>query len=262
MLLTHRRLPPPLPITMDAPWWNLWAEEPASPQVAATISGLCWPGGWTVRCSVGSEVARELGGTGTLSKEEATGTLGLDFAVAFSVDEGFEPPQGSVRLLTPSRFLSTDGRLPGFWSVDATDDDDVPTAIRWRLACTGITSGDNVVIPEGPLYFNALVEERRRSPDDAPEARPVSLGSGRLTVKEDIGVNTLFQSRGILAEFKLVGPNPNPALTLTPSLSPSPNPKPSPSPSPSPNPRPKHELGGPLRRGASRTVRRGLCWPC
>ena len=39
MLLTHRRLPPPLPITMDAPWWNLWAEEPASPQVAATISG-------------------------------------------------------------------------------------------------------------------------------------------------------------------------------------------------------------------------------
>jgi hypothetical protein len=41
-------------------------------------------------------VARELGGTGTLSKEEATGTLGLDFAVAFSVDEGFEPPQGAA----------------------------------------------------------------------------------------------------------------------------------------------------------------------
>ena len=96
VLLTHRRLPPPLPITMDAPWWNLWSEEPANPQVAATISGLCRPGGWTVRCSVGSEVARELGGTGTLSKEDGTGTLGLDFAVAFSVDEGFEPPQGSV----------------------------------------------------------------------------------------------------------------------------------------------------------------------
>ena len=96
MLLTHRRLPPPLHITMDAPWWNPWAEDPASPQVAATISGLCRPGGWTVRCSVGSEVARELGGTGTLSKEEATGTLGLDFAVAFSVDEGFEPPQGAA----------------------------------------------------------------------------------------------------------------------------------------------------------------------
>ena len=27
----------------------------------------------------------------------------------------------------------------------------------------------------------------------------------RLTVKEDIGVNTIFRSRGILAEFKLVG---------------------------------------------------------
>ena len=104
VLLTHMRhhswqqasRPSPLPITMDVPWWNLWAEEPASPQVAATISGLCRPGGWTVRCSVGSEVARELGGTGTLSKEDGTGTLGLDFAVAFSLDEGFEPPQGSV----------------------------------------------------------------------------------------------------------------------------------------------------------------------
>ena len=104
VLLTHMRhhswqqasRPSPLPITMDVPWWNLWAEEPPSPQVAATISGLCRPGGWTVRCSVGSEVARELGGTGTLSKEDGTGTLGLDFAVAFSVDEGFEPPQGSV----------------------------------------------------------------------------------------------------------------------------------------------------------------------
>ena len=103
VLLTHMRhhswqqasRPSPLPITMDVPWWNLWAEEPASPQVAATISGLCRPGGWTVRCSVGSEVARELGGTGTLSKEDGTGTLGLDFAVAFSLDEGFEPPQGS-----------------------------------------------------------------------------------------------------------------------------------------------------------------------
>ena len=58
---------------------------------------------------------------------------------------------GSVRLLSPSRFLSADGdaRLPGFWSVDATDDEDVPTAIRWRLSCTGLSSGDNTVLPEG-----------------------------------------------------------------------------------------------------------------
>ena len=208
LLLSHRRLPPPPPITLSAaPWWNLWAEEPASPEVASTISGLCRPGGWKVRCSIGSEVARGLGGTGTLSKGDGTGTLGLDFDVAFSVDEGFEPPQGTVKLLSTSRLLSADGgdRLPGFWSVDATDGDDVPQNIRWRLFCTGLSSGDSTVVPEGPLYFNALIEERRRTPGDASEARPIALRSGRLTVKEDISVNTIFQSRGILAEFKLVG---------------------------------------------------------
>lgn len=200
---------------MNAPWWNLWAERPASPEVAATVNGLCRPGGWSVRCSIGSELARELGGTGTLSKEDATGTLGLDFAVVFDLDEGYDPPQGGVRLLTSSSYLRSDvdrqpsgavGSARGFWSTDATDDDDVPTAIRFRLFCTGLSSGGSTVIPEGPLYFNALIEDRRRAPDDAEDARPLTLGSGRLTVKEDVGVNTgVFQARGILAEFKLVG---------------------------------------------------------
>jgi len=81
----------------------------------------------------------------------------------------------------------------------------VPTAVKWRLFCSGLSSGGSTVLPEGPLYFNALVEDRRRSPDDAEGVRPLSLGGGRLTVKEDVGVNTIFQARGILAEFKLVG---------------------------------------------------------
>jgi hypothetical protein len=43
------------------------------------------------------------------------------------------------------------------------------------------------------------------TPSDTQAAGPSVYLSSRLTVKEDIGVNTIFQSRGILAEFKLVG---------------------------------------------------------
>ena len=55
--------------------------------------------------------------------------------------------------------------------------------------------------------MNALVGERRPLPgeESAEGTRLVSLGDGRLTVKEDVGVHTIFQARGILAEFKLVG---------------------------------------------------------
>ena len=70
-------------------------------------------------CGAGSEQQPQLGEAElhAAPRAEALGTL-----AAFHV--------GSVRLLSPSRFLSADGdaRLPGFWSVDATDDEDVPTA--------------------------------------------------------------------------------------------------------------------------------------
>ena len=40
----------------------------------------------------------------------------------------------------------------------------------------------------------------------ADEDVVVTLERGRITVKEDIGVNTpVFNARGILAEFKIVG---------------------------------------------------------
>tara|TARA_B110001452_G_scaffold26846_1_gene21053 strand:- start:62 stop:814 length:753 start_codon:yes stop_codon:yes gene_type:complete len=206
-------------------WWanlNPWAELPVSAAVAETVDGICRPDGWSMRCTLGSQPARELGGTGTLAKGEASSTVGLDYSVRFELEEGFDPPQGTVSLLSSSRLLSSStaaeeaaaaaaGARPavakGFWSVDATDDEDVPTAIKWRLACAGIESGGVTIVPEGQLYSNALVGERRPLPgeESAEGARLISLGDGRLTVKEDVGVNTIFQARGILAEFKLVG---------------------------------------------------------
>lgn len=227
-LLSCRPAPPRSPAALLAEgggWWanlNPWAELPVSADVAETVAGICRPDGWSVRCTLGSQPARELGGTGTLAKGEASSTVGLDYSVRFELEEGYDPPQGTVSLLSASRLLSTStaaeeaaaaaaGTRPavakGFWSVDATDDEDVPTAIKWRLQCVGIESGGVTIVPEGQIYFNALVGERRALPgeESAEGTRPISLGSGRVTVKEDVGVNTIFQARGILAEFKLVG---------------------------------------------------------
>ena len=72
----------------------------------------------------------------------------------------------------------------------------------WREEADGRKARSlRVAVPVG-----TLVEEGRRAPGDDEAARPIALGRGRVTVKEDIGVNTgIFQGRGILAEFKLVG---------------------------------------------------------
>lgn len=193
-------------------WWDaLWAAPQASESVGQTVAAVCREDGWDVRCTLGAQVARELGGTGALAKQKtAASNVGLDFSVAFEQDEGFDPPQGTVRLLSQSRLLASStveeeaaraepGEKPavakGFWTVDTTDDEEVPTSVRWRLQCAGITVGDDELVPPGPLYFNALVAQQ---PPDSTAARtcPVSLGSGRVTVKEEIGVNAVFRARG------------------------------------------------------------------
>jgi hypothetical protein len=57
--------------------------------------------------------------------------------------------------------------------------------------------GDDVLVPPGPMYFNARCEWK--------EGR-LALYDGRLTVKEDVGIDVgLFKAKGILAEFKIVG---------------------------------------------------------
>jgi hypothetical protein len=65
----------------------------------------------------------------------------------------------------------------------------------------GLQLGGETLISGGPLYFNARCAP---APENADPA--YVLSDGRLTVKEDLGSNVgLFQSRGILAEFKIVG---------------------------------------------------------
>ena len=169
-----------------------------SPAATEALADITRPDGWRLKCEIGSEVAQRLGGSGTLATGPVSSTAALDLRVAFGLDEGYAPPQGPVRLLQRSRYLEE----VGFWKVDADADDGMPEQVQFRLQVRaedgGLVLGGTTLVPPGPLYFNAIY-----SPQDARGGG--GLERGRVTVKEDIGTNAIFQARGILAEFKIVG---------------------------------------------------------
>ena len=76
------------------------------------LAHICRPEGWDVRCQIGSDVARSVGGSGELAKAQ-TSTGQLDLRLAFGLDEGYSPPQGPVRLLRTSRYLRD--KRPSCW---------------------------------------------------------------------------------------------------------------------------------------------------
>ena len=172
-------------------------EDELSPLAQAAVNDICRPDGWTIKCEIGSEPARRVGGSGTLAKGSSS-TGNIDLKLQFSVDEGYSPPQGPVKLLRSSRFFQD----VGFWKVDADTDDGVPQQVQWRLRTSeeGITLGGQELVPKGDCYFNALCTAFDGEP------ATVTLGNGRITVKEEIGANVgIFNAKGILAEFKIVG---------------------------------------------------------
>ena len=59
--------------------------------------------------------------------------------------------------------------------------------------------GDDVIVPPGPLYFNAFTTAERRQ-------RGLGRGSGRVTIREDSSMlSAFFGTRGLIEEFKTVG---------------------------------------------------------
>ena len=187
----------------------LW---PRSPAIATAVEAICCEDGWDVRCTLGSQAARDLrsraedrsGGALPLAMLESTSSdVGLQFPVAFDLEPGRDPgsraaAQGTVRLLDSSRFLSTSVGT-GTWKVTSADDDEVPTAIRWSLDCNEVVAGGDIIVPKGPLYFNALTTAERRQ-------RGLDIGSGRVTIREDSSLlSALFGTRGLIEEFKTVG---------------------------------------------------------
>lgn len=206
--VAHRDAPP-RPVRMGLFEDILW---PRSPAIATAVEAICCEGGWDVRCTLGSQAARGLRSRaedrsgGPLPKamlESTSSNVGLQFPIAFDLEPGRDPglraaAQGTVRLLDSSRFLSTSAGT-GTWKVTSADDDEVPTAIRWSLECTEVATGGDVVVPSGPLYFNALTTAERRQ-------RGLGVGSGRVTIREDSSLlSALFGTRGLIDEFKTIG---------------------------------------------------------
>jgi len=176
---------------------DLFKDFEPSQEKAAVMAELCRPDGWDVRCEIGSGVAKSVGGSGALAKANSQDVrLELSLALDQYTEERYQdPPQGALRFLRQSRFFEPESEIiEGFFKIEA-DAEGVPTYVQWRTKCLGIES---VGLPAGSLYFNAKIVR---------DGDRCTLEAGRLTVKEEIGVNTpLFPTaRGILAEFKIVG---------------------------------------------------------
>jgi hypothetical protein len=99
---------------------GLWPEpeQELTEEQRELIGALCRPEGWDLRASIGADLARSLGGTGSLTARGGEGgTAELSARVAFECDERFTAyPQGTATLLRPSKYLSA---RRGLWSVEA-----------------------------------------------------------------------------------------------------------------------------------------------
>lgn len=189
----------------DSALWDLLAPPDAERPSAALLSverSLCRRGGWDLRCEVGPEAARAVGGTGALARRrDLQGGIGLSVSLVLERDERLAVPSGAARLVRPSRFFAP----VGSWQVEAVDEATmVPSAIGLKLLCTGLESGGEVLVEEGPVYLRASVERDAAagrvlelSGGGAGGEVAVRLVGGTIAVEEDIGLG--------FAEFKLVG---------------------------------------------------------
>ena len=196
-----------------APW-------EASAEARDAVRLLCREGGWKLRCTLGTAAAKSVGGSGELVKRRTPAAdIDADFVISFSIDEGFDPPQGAVELVRRSRLLAEDegpsGRrdAAGFWKTTVDDElTMVPTEVQLRMRSLGISSAGESVVPPGAVYLNAKVAyDPVRAAAPTPNAEGLTLYDGRVTVKEDVGGfggfggGPIFSAKGILAEFKIVG---------------------------------------------------------
>ena len=139
----------------DSALWGLFEQDPEpTEEERALMEALCRPDGWEIRATIGADLARSLGGTGSLATSGKDGTAALSARVAFEQDARFAAyPQGTAKLLRPSRALT---ERPGLWSVEtaaeapnrwsyATSPEMLETAgkqmleLRWE--CEGVALG-------------------------------------------------------------------------------------------------------------------------
>ena len=100
------------------------------------------------------------------------------------------------KVYEPKRLRSNHTAVP----ASTVDDDEVPTSIRWCLQCSSeVAVGGDILVPQGPVYFNAFTTAERRQ-------RGLDAGCGRVTIREDSSLlSALFGTRGLIEEFATVG---------------------------------------------------------
>lgn len=178
--------------------WELINGEPTpSAEAEALCAALCRADGWEVTATIGSEVARSLGGTGTLARSDVSGTAAIKLLLRFDADQRFTAyPQGTAALLRPSRYV-TAVQPAGLWSVEVDEEDGlVPQALELRLETEEIAMSGATLVPAGQLFFNARLES------DESASRVAALTSGRPTGNQVI---RFADGRIVVKEYGALG---------------------------------------------------------
>lgn len=137
----------------DSALWGVLPEPEPRADTMALTDALCRPSGWEFRLA--------------LDASEASSERDLSLLLAFECDARFRAyPQGTVRLLRQSRFVST-----GLWSLemDAQSEGQLPDL----EVCLQITSPITDSVPPGPCFLNAELQLDERA------SRVEALTSGR-----------------------------------------------------------------------------------
>lgn len=156
---------------------------------------LCRSDGWDIRLSIGSSVARALGGNGVLARGDSE-TLVVPLRVSLKLDERFRAyPQGTAHLRSPSPYFSS---AVGLWAAEVLDESDglVPSALELNLACAGLEVPGGGRVEAGPLYLNSALR------GDPQASRVAALTSGRA-----VG-NTVLRfdnGRVVINEYSALG---------------------------------------------------------
>ena len=159
--------------------WSILRDADPDARADELSRVLCRNEGWGFRLSIGADVARSLGGTGLTASSSAESTAEIALELAFERNTEFGAyPQGTVRLLRDSRFVSDE---LGLWSIESDgSSESLVQALEVRLQSEGIALSGVELVRPGPFYLSALLDIDERA------ARVTALTAGSVQPEETI----------------------------------------------------------------------------
>ena len=197
----------------DSSLRTLFEPEPVpSEEALALTATLCRPDGWELRLSIGDHSGRELSADLTdMVASRGDPSVDLSLRLAFDADPRFDAyPQGTARLLRPSRFFggsSFRGSELGMWSVDVAEQSEglVPRSLEVKLQCDGLEASGTTLVPKGPIFLECDLKLDERASRVAALTSGRALGNeivrferGRVILQEAIGLGMVA---GVVGSF-------------------------------------------------------------